>query len=391
MAPSTGANSSCRKRTSNAAAQSVCNALRGAATIEASHLADVSSIVSKWQMASRLYRRWLQVTTVFASALSAAFAYPAEPGPAAPMARYVLNYPAAVSFCPPVESYFEDVSEAIQQVRGKTIRHQLNGGYGLPVIDKVGDQNLLHLGADVAWQRTGDPVYAIANGVVRISAGPSLREETAKKEAATKNGKSAASKQPPMLSWGNLIVIEHRIGDDKYITSVYGHLAHAKFVAAGDVVQAGKMIGTIGRPGIENGGYKPHLHFAIREGRKVEVGAEIFTMIVNGKKSSIKVAALDEQEIEIEADESIPANFKFRFGDQEFALSKRDGKRFLPNAALQHVQRPDFAIVGYGLNTNGWRNPTEFLMEMRADTQPAPFGDWPAVQKKVPKKGGAKP
>jgi murein DD-endopeptidase MepM/ murein hydrolase activator NlpD len=303
----------------------------------------------------------------------------------------VLNYPAAMSFCPPVESYFEDVSEAIQQVRGKTIRHQLNGGYGLPVIDKVGDQNLLHLGADVAWQRTGDPVYAVANGVVRIAAGPSLREETAKKEAAKKGGKTAVGKPPPMLSWGNLIVIEHRLGDDGYITSVYGHLAHVKFVSAGDVVQAGQMIGTIGRLGIENGGYKPHLHFAMREGRRAEAGSEIFTFMVNGKKASLKVAELDEQEIEVEVDESIPAGFKFRFGDQEFALSKRDGKHFLPNAALHYVQRPDFAIVGYGLTTKGWRDPTKFLMEMRADTQPAPFGDWPVVQKKASKKGGAKP
>jgi murein DD-endopeptidase MepM/ murein hydrolase activator NlpD len=308
-----------------------------------------------------------------------------------PLAQYVINYPAATSFCPPVESYFEDVSESIQRVRGKTIRHQLDGGYGLPVIDRVGDQNLLHLGADVAWQRTGDPVYAVANGVVRIASGPSLRDETAKKEAAKKAGNAANGKQPPMLSWGNLIVIEHKIGDDKYFTSVYGHLAHVKFVAAGDVVQAGQMIGTIGRPGIENGGYKPHLHFAIREGRKAEVGSEILSMIVNGQKKSIKLKALDEQEIEVEADENIPANLKLRFGKREFALTRRDGKHYLPNAALNFAQRPDFAIVGYGLDTKGWRNPTEFLLEMRADTAPAPFGDRPTIRKKIPQKGAKKP
>jgi murein DD-endopeptidase MepM/ murein hydrolase activator NlpD len=344
-------------------------------------------------MASSAHHRCFLFVILFASALIAAFLNAEEPAPnaATPLARYVLNCPVAMSFCPPVESYFDDISQAIQKVRGKTIRHQMNGGYGLPVIDKVGEQNLLHLGADVAWQRTGDPVYAIANGVVRIAAGPSLREETAKKEAAKKDGKTAAGKQPPMLSWGNLIVIEHRLGDDKYITSVYGHLAYVKFVVVGDVVQAGQMIGTIGRPGIENGGYKPHLHFAIREGRKVEVGSEIFPSMVSGKKTSIKVTALDEQEIEVEIDESISANFKIRFGDQEFVLTERAGKHFLANTALHYVQRPDFAIVGYGLNTKGWRDPTEFLMEMRADTQPAPFGDWPSVQKKVPKKGGTKP
>ena len=70
-----------------------------------------------------------------------------------------------------METYFDDVSQAIQKVGGKTIRHQLNGGYGQAVVDKIGDQNVLHLGADVAWTQPGVAVHAIANGVVRLSQG----------------------------------------------------------------------------------------------------------------------------------------------------------------------------------------------------------------------------
>jgi hypothetical protein len=199
--------------------------------------------------------------------------------------RYVLNYPVAQQFCPPVDSYADDVAEAIQKVGGRTIRHQLNGGYGLPVIDMIGDQHVLHLGADVAWYRVGTPVYAIANGVVRVSQGPSapLAAEkhpssgggTKTAEGAGKTveisrptldggdlpqngndttdhkppasaadpndvppnadraaptmekpaGKKPGANLPPALGWGNIIVIEHHLLDGSYVTSIYGHLA----------------------------------------------------------------------------------------------------------------------------------------------------------------------
>jgi len=48
------------------------------------------------------------------------------------------------------------------------------------------------------------------------------------------------------------------------------------------------------------------------------------------------------------------------------------------------LPHPDFPIVGYGLTTDGFREPTEFLREMRADSQPAAFG-------KTPKGIAAKP
>jgi hypothetical protein len=119
--------------------------------------------------------RFLSVALLLLFALTkGAFVSAADPpqGAAVPPEKYVLNYPSALQFCPPVESYFDDVNQTIQDIRGHLIRHPLGGGYGLPVVLMIGDRHLLHLGADVSWMRPGAPVYAIGNGVVRISMSP---------------------------------------------------------------------------------------------------------------------------------------------------------------------------------------------------------------------------
>ncbi|HTU25040.1 MAG TPA: M23 family metallopeptidase [Pirellulales bacterium] len=295
--------------------------------------------------------------------------------------RYVLDFPAAAGFCPPVENYFNDVSQTIQEVGDDLISHQPNGGYGLPVILKRDGKNLIHLGADVAFHRPGEPVFAIAAGVVRTSAGPALSPPGS---PATDRAKAAA--KPLGSEWGNLIVIEHRLPDGSFVTSIYGHLARRRLVAAGDVVAAGQMIGAIGKSGIENGGYKPHLHFGIRTGRLAEPGAEIFASVFAGQKAAIRLVALDENEVEVAVDEAIPLPFTLQLAGREFTIASRGGKQWLAAAALYCVQRPDFRIVGYGLTTEGWRDPTEFLHQMRADTQPVPLRrSSPASKKAAPK------
>src|SRR4051794_9850290 len=82
---------------------------------------------------------------------------------------YVLEYPAAQQFCPPTDGFFDEVDRTIDRAGGHTFRHQPNGGYGLPVVDKVDGANLLHLGADVGFYRVGEPVFAVADGIVRMS------------------------------------------------------------------------------------------------------------------------------------------------------------------------------------------------------------------------------
>jgi murein DD-endopeptidase MepM/ murein hydrolase activator NlpD len=350
-------------------------------------------------------RNWMCAVVLCSIAASGQFAWSADPPakmPAAAPEKYVLNYPVAQQFCPPVESYFDDVAQSIQNINGHLIRHPLGGGYGLPVVIMVGGKNLLHLGADVSWKRPGVPVYAIANGVVRISMGPKpfsdrpgavgdKKKSAENTDSATSgdagkpSGKAAAPNMPLGNGWGNLLVIEHQYGNGLYATSIYGHLAK-RLVSVGDIVQAGQVIGAVGKKGIENGGYEPHLHFAVREGRMWEPGAVLANLNANGKSASFKLVDLREDDIEITVDlEGAALNSLTITADgQNYSVSTRNGKHYLPSTVLNFLPRADFPIVGYGLTTDGFREPTEFLREMRADTQPAAFG-------KTPKGIAAKP
>jgi murein DD-endopeptidase MepM/ murein hydrolase activator NlpD len=108
-----------------------------------------------------------------------------------------------------------------------------------------------HLGDD--WNGNGggdtdlgDPVLAIAHGVVR-----SARDHG--------NG------------WGNVIRIAHDIGghgEPIHVESIYAHL-DAIEVAAGDVVSLGQRIGTIGTAG---GRYRAHLHLEVRDRPDLPLG-----------------------------------------------------------------------------------------------------------------------
>ncbi|MCB0192026.1 MAG: peptidoglycan DD-metalloendopeptidase family protein [Anaerolineae bacterium] len=81
----------------------------------------------------------------------------------------------------------------------------------------------------------GDPVYAIANG--RVTAANFYK------------------------TWGNIVLIEHRLPDGQVVWSQYAHL-HQMMVRVGQTVQRGAQIGTIGRG--DNNKYLAHLHFEIR-------------------------------------------------------------------------------------------------------------------------------
>ncbi|RMG44025.1 MAG: M23 family metallopeptidase [Candidatus Dadabacteria bacterium] len=64
----------------------------------------------------------------------------------------------------------------------------------------------------------------------------------------------------PFGGYGRLVVIQHNNG----ITSHYGHLESIK-VKPGEIVKAGRIIGTVGTSGRVTG---PHLHFEIRKNGK---------------------------------------------------------------------------------------------------------------------------
>jgi hypothetical protein len=387
-------------------------------------------------------RIWVAIGFVVMAASAPLGLLPCRAGePAAPSDRYVLNYPAADRFSPPVATYFDDLTQEIQKVGGRTFHHQLNGGYGLPVVDMVEGKHLLRLGADVAWYRAGEPVYAMAAGVVRVSLGPpraddrnnprKTRGETAavkpasaaaevsepspargdlplpnsgQADAPPDHGNATASEAKPALDrtlpqkpkrsdesksastarpsmgWGNLIVIEHHLSDGSYVTSIYGHLGPKRLVPVGDVVQAGQMIGSVGKAGQENGGFKPHLHFGLREGRMYEPGCSLLTMRINGKPAAISVADLTETDVELTTDTALPTPITLPIKDHQFMITSRDGKLWMPAAALNYIERPDFPITGYALSAKGWRDPSEFLMQMLDKFPRAPFGASPQAR-----------
>jgi murein DD-endopeptidase MepM/ murein hydrolase activator NlpD len=330
------------------------------------------------------------IAAVFAIALSGVAA---EETPV----RYLLSYPAAEQFCPPVEGFFDEVERTIDRVRGRTFRHQPNGGYGLPVVDKVGDAHLLHLGADVGWYRVGDPVFAVANGVVRVSQGDieqvqaisgfgkdrgaadgSTKNKTpspgSRREQPSPGSADRAGRRGRGLVWGNVVVIEHRFADGKYATTIYGHLANERLVKAGDVVHVGQQIGVIGTTKV-NGGYKPHLHLGVRDGRMAEAGRKIVLMTSEGKLAALDIAEVKEQEemIVLKGGGALPAFFQIGNEGPRFDLTRRGEDLEAPAALLSYLPSPEFAIVGYGLSTDGWRDPIAFLKTHGADTNPAPF------------------
>jgi Membrane proteins related to metalloendopeptidases len=114
-------------------------------------------------------------------------------------------------------------------------------------------ENCFHPGLDfnkagtVGNEDEGQPVKAVANGIV------------------------VESYFDP--SWGNIIMIKHQLPDKKNVYSVYAHLKD-RFVSAGDKVEEGDLIGTVGRGPDDI--YEAHLHFEMRKGNLGNQPARFF-------------------------------------------------------------------------------------------------------------------
>jgi len=89
----------------------------------------------------------------------------------------------------------------------------------------------------------GDPVFAVADGLVVFAGEPSPE-------------------------WGNVIVVAHKTPDGKPLHSMYAHLDRIG-VAKGSLVGRGTKVGTVGTA---NGYYPAHLHFEMRSTDGVDIG-----------------------------------------------------------------------------------------------------------------------
>ena len=99
-----------------------------------------------------------------------------------------------------------------------------------------------HTGEDWNGPGGGDadlglPVYAVAGGLVTV-----------------------ADFFTP--SWGNIVLVEHNLPSGARVWSQYAHLRE-RLVKAGDVVERGQQVGTIGKGA--NNAWPAHLHFEIRQ------------------------------------------------------------------------------------------------------------------------------
>lgn len=105
-----------------------------------------------------------------------------------------------------------------------------------------------HLGDDlngIGGQNSdlGDPVYAIADGLVTYAGWPSD-------------------------GWGNVMILQHEMADGGLVQTFYGHLGTMN-EPVGSVVRRGEEIGTIGAA---DGRYLAHLHLEIRRYPTIDVG-----------------------------------------------------------------------------------------------------------------------
>ena len=125
-------------------------------------------------------------------------------------------------------------------------------------------------------------------------------------------------------------------------------------------MQAGQQIGTLGATRV-NGGYKPHLHLGVRAGRTAEVGRKLLLMTLDGHATEMQITAVHDDKIEVTGATNLPAELVMGLDGRKIAVEKQGDKATLDAAFLYYVPAPDFLIVGYGLSTDGWLDPIDFL------------------------------
>ena len=133
-----------------------------------------------------------------------------------------------------------------------------------------------HLGDDlngIGGMNTdlGDPVFAVADGLVVFAGEPSP-------------------------GWGNVVVLAHRLPGGKGLQSMYAHLDRID-VMPGGLIGRSSRLGTVGTA---HGAYPAHLHFEMRDSDEVDIGGGYAMQKLNrldptATVAALRVAAADER------------------------------------------------------------------------------------------------
>jgi murein DD-endopeptidase MepM/ murein hydrolase activator NlpD len=126
----------------------------------------------------------------------------------------------------------------------------------------------LHLGDDLRGigggdTSLGDPVFAVADGLVLFAGEPSSE-------------------------WGKVAVVAHRSADGRHLHSMYAHLDQLH-VAVGSLIPRGGRLGTVGTA---NGHHPAHLHFELRSSHGVDIGSLSAEQPLNRLDPSATLATL---------------------------------------------------------------------------------------------------
>lgn len=110
-----------------------------------------------------------------------------------------------------------------------------------PFANLRGGGSTYHTGLDVGGCLDGTGFHAIAPGIVKfVHSGSDM---------------------------GTLVVVQSHLGDRRTVNAVYMHGGDTVFVKAGDEVESGQLLGTMGMGySLENGGHYAHLHFGLYPG-----------------------------------------------------------------------------------------------------------------------------
>ena len=168
-------------------------------------------------------------------------------------------------------------------------------------------------------------------------------------------------------------MIEHRFPGGAFFTTLYGHLGSKRLVKMGDVVKAGQQVGTIGaKSPYVNGGYTPHVHLGVRDGRLAEPGCTL--LFLDGASTKpLKLLAVGEDEIELQMPPGAAVRL-FDIGGHRYTVTARRPLLAPAKMLWEIANRPGFTLVGYALTTEGWRDPVDFLRQNGADRAGAGSG-----------------